>query len=122
MELPRAKSMPTTSLPAERVDRIERGGLPCGVPAEANADDRADDECTDANRRRDLRERRDERVVRVDLEIIILTQLQTARDPHCADGLIERLVVGGLRGRLRRDVDRAIRRTEIVEVMRDRNQ
>src|SRR5205085_12558217 len=77
---------------------------------------RAHDECSDANRGGDLRERRDEGVIRVDLEIVILTQLQTARDAHRAYGLVERRVVGRLRRRLRRDVYRAIRRSEIVEL------
>src|SRR5947208_72846 len=77
--------------------------------------DDANDERPDAHSSGDLTERGDQRVVRVNLEIILVTEFQSARDTHRSDRFVQRLVVCGLRGRLRGDVHRPPLPSEVAE-------
>src|SRR4029077_481469 len=63
-----------------------------------------------------------ERIIRVNLEIIILICLQATRDPHRADSFIQRPVVEFGRKRLRRDVHRSVGCAVILKKTGDRHE
>src|SRR5207237_486255 len=84
--------------------------------------DKTNHERSHADYSRNRSERALERIIGINLEIVFLIRLQTARDAHCANAFIERAIVAVSGESLRRNVDGAFRFTVVLEESSDRHE